>query len=908
MANLKAIINKTIGTTLTTAYTNTSGADAALKAFNVTLNNDAPTDNPSGASDWSFLGGLGVMNGGTEAGGFGVPITIRLSADRVLLLWNQKTINNAASQMGADADGSILYTQIVEYQTNKYVAGPITLVSMPAAIFRNPTSSGTSIAANSMWNTGGGAGVSASFVQGVALTPTKVVLITALQGASNISYLINLNIVGNAVSQTIYSTSLNTVFSGAGNLMQLEIVPDNTNQVVVSSYVTGSTYSIQAYNVTGSATPTAAGTLFNTGVTCNASVFEHGLSLHRRSDNTYLFAGFTSGTTVAASILTYNSSTNAWTATAQTALTAAGAFASTLGIVCGCVSNGTDYNSFIFTRNSSGPGSVAVYAQTSGTTINTTGVATTVGATGGALNLRHGLNLGNQKFVLIGGCSLLAGYVAGSTTPTILPSSGLAVSTSQTIPTLFQFESRPVYVYYNSSTDHPIYQGRTGVTATSFGATSTTGNYVPWGIPTGKHYMYHDTAGCWIIGQGNRLYALDSNGVILNEVQASALSSGQHHIRVVSISPSNVIYFLTDTYGSVISTDQRWNAVTLPVYLYYSTTVNTAADLSTATYTNASFGSASRIAIDLFVYQVSGVDNLTMLYLNNNATSIDLYRATWTLVGSVPTGQATTSINAVSVSTTPYGRPSWTMIPVSSTQLITIGTNDATFNSNASIVTIAYSGNTTYAAPSFGSSTTVYTNNYNYSTVPYAPIVVRTQSGSHIVVHGSLGQSKNYIWAYINGTFVTSLAGTQINTTTNCLPVPVITKSIGAVVNNNATGTNVIPTVSVFFGSTTVPYTTYTGTSGIGWVQTYQNAAYSFILYGSGIDKKIGALGTTPVVYTMTINNGTDDFYITPASGSSLTSNNNRNSDVYYVPSGYSVKQKVNIAGFVDTMLEVLEQ
>lgn len=909
MANLKAIINKTIGTTLTAAYTNTSGADAALKAFNVTLNNDAPLETASGASDWSFLGGLGVMNGGVAAGGFGVPITIRLSADRILLLWNQKTINNASNVIGADADGSILYTQIIEYQSNKYVAGPITLVTMPDAIFNNPTVSGTSVAANSVWNTGGGAGVSASFIQGVALTPTKVAIITGFNTTNSSFYLINLNIVGNAVSKTIYSLNLTTVYSSTG-VMQLEIVPDNTNQVVISGLFTGTTYSIQAFNVTGSTAPTTAGTLFNTGMTAWSSAPENGLSLHRRSDNTYMFAGFTTASTVSASILTYNSSTNAWTTTTPTALTGAATFVATGGIVCGCVSNGTDYNSFIFTRNATTAGQMAAYAQTSGTTINATGVAAAVSP--GTVILRHGINVGNQKFVVIGSPSLLAGFVAGSTTPTILPSVGTTVTTTAQTPTLFAFESRPVYVYYSSSTNHPMYQGRTGVTATTFGTTSVTGNYVPWGIPTGKHYMYQDSTSLWMVGQGQRLYALDSTGVIVNEVAATASlgSNGELHIRNVSISPSNVIYILSDTYGSQTATNIRWSTIAnTGVFLSYSTPVNAAADLSTATFSSTIvIDTASKIAIDLFVYQVSSVDNITVLYVVNDGTSCNLFKATWTLAGGIGAGANVSGITSVANATSPYGRPSWAMIPDSLTNLKTIGGDNCSFSTSSAINVIAVSSSTPYASPSLVSFTSVYFETSQFTTVPYALSVVRTQSGSHIITQGSLGQGKNYVWAYINGTFVTPVAGTAITTTTNCLPIPAISKNVGVISNNSSTGANVTPTASVFHNSTTVPYTTYTGTSGIGWVQTYQNTAYSFILYGSGIDKKVGALATIPVLYTMTINNGTDDFYITPASGSSLTANNNRNSDVYYVPSGYSVKQKVNIAGFVDTMLEVLEQ
>jgi hypothetical protein len=137
----KAVVVSPTTTALTTAYTN-SGAGAELKAVNINgqQNNTTLFTAATGASEWSFIGDNNHVLLGTQQEttyGFGEPYPVQLSDNRVLIFFLPHQ-----QHRGGNTDffsGTMIHTQILEYQTNKYVAGPIQNHTLPGTMFQNMT-------------------------------------------------------------------------------------------------------------------------------------------------------------------------------------------------------------------------------------------------------------------------------------------------------------------------------------------------------------------------------------------------------------------------------------------------------------------------------------------------------------------------------------------------------------------------------------------------------------------------------------------------------------------------------------------------------------------------------------------------------------------------------------------------
>lgn len=923
MTTMKSIISNGISTALTSIYTNSTGEDAALKAFNVNLPGTSVSTS-TGGSDWTFFGDYQPW-GDYAALRQSQPQTVRLASNRLLFLWTEHWNTMTSSGGTADVNNAQLYTQIVEYQTNKYVCGPIVPVRVSDTL--NNIFSSTSRPLRSGLGTGG-----TSLVKGVALTSTKVALLlsgTAAGGSDN--YLVNLNIVDNRVSQIVYGVKVNGVIhSGCAGI---EIVPGNTNKVIIGgrSAATGNTYGMGVYEVTGSANPTLLGSSFNTGVAfySNANT-QSALSLHRRSDPTYIFATYNaSAVDIVAGIVTFNDATNTFTLVSSNTLTApAGTQDYQYPIQIGCASNGTDYSSCILTGTAT---FTAAWIQSSGTTINTTGTSANAGTAFNGLSYAYDkYNWGNQRVIFTLPYMNYLSFTGNGTGGGSLAFFLQNPSNNTGFPTAWfaNFDSKPLYVIQDgTSSTHPVYlTSRINPSSgTNYGTVSSAGCYLPFGQPTGKHYQWNEAAQCWIVVLGSSWYALDRTGAILNE--RLDFPSATYSIKAISILPDGTLYAGGDTYGysSATSSNQSIGSAqnNQQVALYYSSAgaLATASSLSSFTWTDVVIGGSNQIVDVVAWVDASGNRNAMALYSATSSTTMYLYAAYGSSFG---TTNINTNLSTGLTSNPGYGYSIgawvWTSPPSSTNPNglgIYVGQAVVTANSSSLI------RSTTPISPlnptNFNTSATINSAGPG-SSAPYRVIVSRSNSnnGFDIVAQGDPDSNVTYAFISNNKTIINGLAGSAITGTELGLATAAATKSIATLATNNAYGvawgsspTNP-PKAYVYTASTTVPAATYTGSvsgaSASPFITNDVVGPYTNELFGSGLSLLLSSNGTNPINFKLTISSATSDFYVTGLQGASLTNSSNRSNDVYYVPNGYSVKVSADVAGVADVMLSVLEQ
>lgn len=919
---MKSIISNGISTALTSIYTNSTGQDAALKAFNVNLPGTSIATS-TGGSDWTFFGDYQPWaDNGIHRRLH--PQTIRLSTNRLLFLWTEHWGTMSASS-GGDADISAnnqVYTQIVEYQTNKYVCGPIVPVTVGASsVFDSnyrPLRS----------NRGNGT----SMIKGVALTSTKVAVLFC-GTTSNNNYLVNLNIVGNRVSQTVYGVDIvGTVVNGVAGI---ESVPGNTNKVIIGgrSSATANTYGMGVYEVTGSANPTLLGSAFNTGVACfsNGNT-QSALSLHRRSDPTYIFATYNaSAVDIVAGIVTFNDATNAFTLVSSSTLVApAGTQDYQYPIQIGCASNGTDYSSCIVAGTAT---FTAAWIQSSGTTINTTGTSANAGTAFNNISYAYDkYNWGNQRVIFTLPCMNYLSFTGNGTSGGSLGWLSQAPTNAQAYPSAWfaNFDSRPLYVYQDANaTSAPVYlRALTNPSsATSYGTSSSTGNYLPFGQPTGKHYQWNEAAQCWVVAMGNNWYALDRNGVILSErgpATGTHQPSSDHSVKAISILPNGTIYFGADSYGFNSATASRvltTSQMSQTMSLYYSSTPVSSPSLISSFAVSGGSGSGNQIFDVVSWIDASGNPNALALYSLTSSTTMYLY---YTSGATFSVGNSDTTLTTNTTGSPGYGYPNgawvWTSPPSSTNPNglgIFVGGNRVN-NGNSSMA--RSSTPVSPATPNNFGALTVINGQPGGPSAPYRVVVSRSNSnnGFDIVAQGNPVSGATYAFisnnkSIINSTSGSTIAGTQLGLTTAAA-----TKSIATLAMNNAYGVAWggspanPPVAYAYTTSTTIPAATYTGSisgaSASPFITNDVIGPYTNELFGSGLSLLVSSNGTNPINFKLTISSATSDFYVTGPQGANLTNSSNRSNDVYYVPNGYSVKVSADTASVADVMLSVLEQ
>lgn len=889
MANLKAVISKNVGTALTAAYTNTTGQDAALKAFNVNHIGDASApifnETPSGLS-YGFLGNS-VPFMEIDSNGAGMSYSIKLSDNKLLLLTNVRYLYNSSE--------NFLEAQVVEWDGAKYINYPTTRLNI---------SSNVSLAVGSRFGLQ---------INGIAISSSKVAFVYF--GA-----LYTATVTNNIVDADVQSLSVSSVFNATS--IKIQPVPNNADVVVLYGRNPAETsYVLQAYNVPTGATPTSAG---STQTVMAASSMAFDFCLHRRTDPVYFCAGGTNGTSFSASILSFDDLSNAWTVDAATAnIIGSGVSTSTPLITVPLSTDGSaSYNTVVVTGDTGGS-LLRAYRQTSGTSISTaqTSTITTnnlIANNGYAL---YYYNLGSRKAIVGSTANGVFGISDSGTLVSLMPTTNESTARMNLI---LPFSDRPLYFYNSSGGENANLMGRTGLTATDFGTFTTTGNYIAYGHPNGKSYVWSDTANCWFAVQGQTLYAVSLTGQVLAERNLNIVSTSNEKqtIKVINIYRDGTLAMLSDCYGVATRSSPSYyvtSTMTTSTQFCRFTLVQNAtspAALSTATVatTQLNNNASPRKAADLVLY----------IDVPNGATTLR-YGAVGHGWNGAPMkyGYSTGTVSAPATVTNDIEFTSGNYAPnayytngqLHITRGETTGVNTlgiyigSRFNNTTNITgTLSYTTTPTSLITPSGMST--QTQLGTSTTEGYIPCVSRRQSGMKSVFGGTPTTNSLYLWTSNDDAAVASVY--EISSMTNALkPYCLSSKNLTGITNGASGTVAITPFVQYWGFASTTPYVTLNATSSTDASinMTMSPDVYSISAVGFGVNATYAVYGTQNTTFTMAINNGTDDFYVTPVAGTEiLIGNQYRSTDVYYVPAGGSVKIQAGINRQIDAMLEVLEQ
>ena len=551
----KSVVVSPTTTALTTVYTNTSGAGAELKAVNINgvQNNTTLNTVAGGGSEWSFFGAnINVLIGAQSESsyGFGEPYPVQLSDDRVLIFWLPHM-----QHRGGDSDffsGTMVHTQILEYQTNKYVAGPIQNHTLPYAWF-----TGTSY---SLWsqpsNTYGSSTLGEPCFKAVALTSTKVAACIRQSGGN---WMMRFTITGNRVDHvvTAFDMSVGTALgTSTDNPFALDSVPGNTNQVIFAG-ADNSNWVVQSFNIPDSGAITVASTK---QTLWSYSSGNHSIGMTkmvRTATGTtvpYCFAAPVNTTASNGVIYNYDNVASTWTIVG-TNQSLTGISTNHTGFLGACLSTGTSVNAVICTTTGSGAGDgVVTFYRQQGSLAN-------FSTTRQSLTTQHTtykrpterFHWGNERAVFTGHNGMLVCYDSAGTATNLITTEE-SVNTERYRPHWFPFNSRPLYTYYDDQTRQAnfnvAYVARVDMsTSTSVGAATFIGNYLPYGHDYGRGYAWNEQASCWIITQGGRLYAVSTTGVVQGEQRLYDMSQTLNYLyraREVQVTPTGRILFSAD--------------------------------------------------------------------------------------------------------------------------------------------------------------------------------------------------------------------------------------------------------------------------------------------------------------------------------------------------------------------------
>jgi hypothetical protein len=526
MTTARSIILSSVANTLTTVYTNTTGKTAALKSININgIGNPETLTTTTGGDEWLYFGTnmaplIPTNFGGSANHGYGVPVSVQLSADRLLLIWQPDFMHNIGQNDLISS--ATIHTQIVEYTGTKYRAGPIVNVNLSGFISSYIDTAGNTL--HTIPASGSVSGSSPSF-KAIALSATKVACTIRF---GSLFQLFRLSIVGNSVEISgLTNLSLTTsMFLTTALHYDIAPVASSTSQITVLG-TDGTTWKMRAFNVPDSGSITALGTMFDTTIahsTYMGAICENNKTAVGNLTY-YTVACATAATTGSIRLVSYDSSTNTFTNVgAAAAITAVTNWQS---IKAECLSADTTSNAVVVTNDASATTFIRTYRQTSTSAASNTLVT---GTTNTAVSLRtisFSYRWGDSRAVFVGDNCLF--MVDSSGTFTDLISSTLDSSSTANYRNLwYNFESRPLYTFYDPSTiqaDRPSqYYSRTGMTSvTNPGIRTTTGNYFPWGHEYGNHYDWSEVAGCWMVAQYGKIYAINTDGVILDEISLNNL-------------------------------------------------------------------------------------------------------------------------------------------------------------------------------------------------------------------------------------------------------------------------------------------------------------------------------------------------------------------------------------------------
>lgn len=928
MTTTKSVITASIPTDLTTIYTNSTAKGAVLKSININgIGDPTVVQETVGGEEWSIFGSninQIVSSHAATSTGWGVPYTVQLGDNRVLLISLPHY-----QHYGANLDyfgGNTLHTQITEYQTDHYVAGPIVDITLPTSPYIDASYTLHS-QPNARSNRGRG-----NF-QAVALSSTVVVCAYRIRSTFR---LFRLTITGNSVNNTDITnldltgaTFFNTTVSQD---FDLALVRGDTTKVIVGGYAT-SNWCLQAFNIPITGALSLATTLYNTGITVSTYNFAIAPLTKTAIANTttYLVAGCTAASSFDTQLFSFNSVTPAFTAVG---IKVTNARASTMeGLDIQCLSTNGTPNAVLASTDTGNASTIGFWQQTTLTQAVAAGAVNNYALQHGtSKSIIKGYNWGDERAVFLGANNLLVGFNSAGIATNLITAATDSVDSSAVQGLWFPFNSRPLYSYYNTNqlpdttNVAQLYSRRLITNATSFGIKDSYNNYFPYGHDyDSRHYSWSDVANCWMVGLGGKIYALSTSGVVLSEYKptdSNTTWSYLHSIRDLTVSATGKVVFVMEYgtgYGPSYQPSTTWASLVNQMYAGTTDIVTDGENLfstSSATATNLTGFLCGKFYKFL---DITGKEIIYYSFMRTIATpavAVAKWDGEWLVANIIQTGVS-------------YTAGAWNVGWRNQYRLFMAQKPSAGFTEGRWRIIGPYTSNsaannsylgcsiTPRDFTSFNSMTTTEKVLNNQAAVTGRSIAGDTNKNFSIAIVYDTILSKYRILYSSTNNFTGSTTDTDflLSENSNLKYTELrLSKFLAAISVNNTTATDQSPVAYIFDTKlVTGPYTpsyTLIGTAGKGQIRTNLKDRVNISLYGDSIAKNYLCVGKgESVALSMAINNGSNNFYITTGIGQTLSSSGiYRSTDTYLIPAGYSLKMKTNLPISLGTLVTVVEE
>jgi hypothetical protein len=764
-------------------------------------------------------------------------------------------------------------------------------------------------------------------IRAIALTATKVAFVYR-QGTA--FRLMRLNVVGNSLDQ---ASVANFDLSGATSFnsttaFAFDVAPvrDDPNKVVVGGS-NGTNWSLQAFNIPDSGTLTTASSLFNTSLAHTAFHFAMAplTKTVAATTTTYIVAANTStGVTLSVQNFTFNSATNGFAA-AGTPVTVTNS--TTVGISARCLSTGAAANAVVAYINTGSAQAMQFLVQTNAAQAANTVTSATLSSATGARALKTAFSWGDQRAVFLADINgLVVHDSAGNRTALVSSTDSTTTSSSQ--PLWYPFNSRPLYTYYDDTTQVgklSQFLSRTGMSSpTSLGVATLGGNYFPHGHPYGGAEAWSPRAGCWFIGQGGKVYAVSGDGVVLNElslysvVPAVAGNAFALSVKQLGVLASGALVMTTDRQGTSAGAGYYgiyWGFISPISYgIAIAPVLSPAALTSAAVLSAVNFG--YHVAVDMATYTDSSNNSRALALFVNSATNM-LVAATqfngtsWSVLGntSISAGPINSAFN--------FGaRPNFALVqdsPVNAVNPTGLWRVIGAFGLNAAVNMGGFGiSGTAVSADSITTTSVNQTiNSTNLSVYP----VVKCNSSAQNVVYAMYDTLRLQARAYfvVGGRLVNGLFGTGIDTPSSMQVMNVSSVRYGFVVAPCNSGTGALAQTAYVFDAVNpllAPRFTLAATSGNGWTTLNRYTDTDLGVFAAGVNTRYVVSGANTSQFNIFISGGGSDYSVLPVNGQAIetsTASAYRNSSVYLIPNNYSVRIRSSLSGSLSAMLTIVE-
>ena len=943
-ATTTAIITNNVSTTLSSVYTNNTGRGAELVAVNINGTGDKSTfETDTSGSEWTFFGSSinpYIQAAAASGTGFGHPYSVQLSNTRVLLFYLPHWQHRGGD--GQDFfDGDKVHCQIVEYQTNKYVAGPITTVQLPTAPFIDTSFS--------LWSRPNG--MSGTFGnncwKAVALSATKIAVVYRVR---NMFRLVRFTITGNTVDYTTANLDLTgaSFFNSTSNgAFSISTVPGDTNKLVIGGDAP-TNFSIQAYNVPDSGVLSSATSLTSTGIARSLFHFSISKMVKTATGNVtpYIIAAATTATASTAVIFNFNSSLNTWTVSGSS-VTLPAVTTEFSGLECACMSTGTSVNAVIALTGTGAGQTITFCRQTTSAASNTATTLTLQHTSAKAITESY--QWGDERAVFIGDTGLLVAYDSAGTATNLLPSTE-TTNTERYQQVWIPFVTRPLY---NLSDNGAIFTERnhqwmsrtsTGTatstaatTGTSVGVSTLAGNYFPWGFDYGIGFAWNEQANCWIVGQNGRIYAVDTSGVIQSEIPIYNLSTTlnwEYAVRQIGCTPSGRILFACEFRtgvwgGGSTNIWNTWSNFTATMFAANTNPVTSASGLFNASLEYGPTNISMRQTCNLVTFVDEGATTRTeraVLLSFDGAVSPQGNLNTWT-AGSGWSNLGNTAIGTAAGTSTWFRgyRPHFRIIQDTPASLVfprglwrIVGSLAMSTSSNYRRTGISNPFDITAPGSLNTASNTI--DNTDTTTFGYAMGYSGYNSGSRaslqVVTLYDTTRGVNRIWSTVNGRLrqVRGYFPETLNLDTNRRYAHPVATKFGYSTAYQLTAVSDGTAIAYVWDTINAiePRFTLTTASGNGKIVSYATGKNSWQHFGASVnttytvggipdDIKFFIALEDPLANIFYLNNGQSISAVTAVTALF------RSADIYSIPPGYSLKIRSDTPITISTLLSIKE-